>query len=239
MFLNKYKVIGILGGMGPEATVDLYNHIINLTPAAKDQDHIPTLIFSNPKIPDRTASINAAESEKIIRYLQESARVLEKGNADFIVIPCNTAHKYFTEIQDVVRIPVINMIEETVNYIIEKFTDVKEVGLLGTTGTLKMKLYQEYLKRHNITAVIPDEKIQNEYVMKAIYDFIKAGKDINQAEMLLKEAIKSLKSPAQEKVIMGCTEIPLALKDSYGGVVLINPTKILAEIAVKQSLGTE
>lgn len=239
MFLNKYKVIGILGGMGPEATVDLYNHIINMTPASKDQDHISALIFSNPKIPDRTASITAAESEKIIQYLQESARVLAKGNADFIVIPCNTAHKYFTEIQEVVKIPVINMIEETVNYIIENLPGAREVGLLGTTGTLKTNLYQEYLKRHNITALVPDENIQNEYVMKAIYDFIKAGKDINQAENLLKEAIKSLKSPAREKVIMGCTEIPLALKKSYDGVVLINPTKILAEIAVRESMGTE
>jgi len=223
MFLNKYKVIGVLGGMGPEATVDLYNHIINITPASRDQDHIPALIFSNPKIPDRTASINAAESEKIILYLQESARILEKGGADFIVIPCNTSHKFFKEIQEVAGIPVVNMIEETVKFIIESFSGVKEVGLLATSGTLKTELYQEYLKRHSITAVIPDENIQNEYVMKAIYDFIKAGKDINHAEKLLKEAIKSLKKPAQEKVIMGCTEIPLALKESYDDVTLINP----------------
>ena len=236
MFLEEYKVIGILGGMGPEATVDLYNHIIKLTPALKDQDHIPTLIFSNPKIPDRTASINTEKSEKIVRFLQESARILKDGGADFIVMPCNTAHNYYSEIKAAVNIPVIHMIKEAVLHLVEQYPGAKEVGLLATTGTLKSKLYQEFLRRQNIEAVIPDERVHNEFVMKAIYA-IKSGKVEKNAESLLKQAISTLRKPAQEIVIMGCTEIPLALPESYNDVTLINPAKILAKIAVHKSLG--
>ena len=238
MFLNTYKVIGILGGMGPEATIDLYNHIIRLTPAKKDQDHIPTLILSNPKVPDRTASINAEESQKILHYLQESARILENGGADFIVIPCNTAHTFHAEIQNAVGIPVIHMINETVLYLIKTYSDVREVGLLATSGTLKTKLYQDQLAHHAVKAVLPDENIQNEYVMKAIYA-IKAGKDLDKSKALLMNAVKTLDTSAQRVVIMGCTEIPLALQKPARSMVLINPTKILAEIAVRKSLYSE
>lgn len=235
MFLKKYKIIGILGGMGPEATVDLYNRIINITLASKDQDHIPVLIFSNPKIPDRTASINSDESKKIIQYLVESAVILEKGGADFIIIPCNTAHKYISEIQKSVKIPVINMIKETVLHLIKEYPDIKEVGLIGTSGTLKTKLYQNYLEKENIKATVPGSEVQEQYVMKAIYGIKSDGK-IAKAEKLLQNAIKTLPETAQKVVIMGCTEIPLALRKPFDSVKLINPTNILAQVAVEKIL---
>jgi len=234
MFLKKYKVVGILGGMGPDATMDLYNHIIRMTPAQQDQDHIPALIFSNPKIPDRTESIMSGKTKKIIQYLQESAHVLEKGGADFIVIPCNTAHVFYKEITKAVSIPVYHIAEETVKYITSLYRSEKYVGLLGTIGTLKTNLYQGYLQKKGITAVVPDDEIMEQYVMKAIYG-IKAGRDTEEARKLLIHAVTTLPERAQNIVIMGCTEIPLAFKEPLDSTVMINPTEILAETAVRES----
>ncbi|GAH53208.1 unnamed protein product, partial [marine sediment metagenome] len=106
------KIIGILGGMGPEATVDLFHKIIKFTPAKKDQDHFRIIIDNNPKIPDRTAAI-LGKGEDPLPALQETARNLEKAGVDFIIIPCNTAHYFLPQIQKSVNIPVLNMIEET------------------------------------------------------------------------------------------------------------------------------
>jgi aspartate racemase len=234
MFLNKYKVIGILGGMGPDATVDLYRHIIELTPADNDQDHIPTLIFSNPKVPDRTESIINSDTEMIITYLRESAVILEKGGADFIVIPCNTAHSFYDDIRDAVSIPVIHLIRETVRYIIDNHPGVNEVGLLGTKGTLSSGLYQNALNEYNIKSSIPGDEIIDKYIMKGIYS-IKSGKGLKEARKLLINAIDSLPDSAKKTVVMGCTEIPLAFKEPLENVNLINPTRILAENAVRMS----
>jgi len=238
LLFDKYKVIGILGGMGPEATVDLYNHIIKLTPAVTDQDHIPTLIFSNPKIPDRSASIDSDNTKLIIKHLREGARILENGGADFIVIPCNTAHRFYRDVVDEVEIPVVHMIEETVKHIVHENNEVKEVGLLATSGTLKTDLFQDVLKKHTIVAEIPDDNTQNNMVMKAIYS-IKSGGSLGEAEALLKKAIDTLPDSAKKNVIMGCTEIPLAIKGNYKNSNMINPTEILAKTAVRMSMQEE
>ena len=114
------RVIGILGGMGPEATLDLYRDIIRLTPAKRDQDHIRVLIYSNPKIPDRTMGIEQT-GESPVPSLIESARILEKGGAGIIAMPCNAAHHFLPEIQRQITIPVLDMIEEACRRLCERF----------------------------------------------------------------------------------------------------------------------
>jgi len=136
------KTIGILGGMGPEATVFFYQKIIDLTPALKDQDHIPTLIYSNPQIPNRTDAILNNQLEETARALGRSGKILEEGGASFIVIPCNTAHFWIEDIRQAVTIPVIDMIEETVRFLVEKL-HLKQVGLLSSIGTKKTEVYQK------------------------------------------------------------------------------------------------
>jgi len=106
------RIIGILGGMGPEATLDLYRHIISLTPASRDQDHIQVLIYSNPKIPDRTKAITAG-GENPLPYLREAAKLLEKGGAGIIAMPCNAAHHYLSEVRQTIHVPFLDMIEQT------------------------------------------------------------------------------------------------------------------------------
>jgi len=240
MFLNTHKVIGILGGMGPEATVDLYNQIIKITPSTKDQDHIPTLIYSNPKIPDRTRNLlsaNKDELEMIVQYLQSGARILENGGADLIVMPCNTAHKFSEDIQKAVSIPFFDMIRETVAYIVDKNPDLRKVGLLATNGTIASRLYQDHCDKNTIETVVPGKDIQDDYVMQAIYN-IKSGEHTGDAKTLLLKAVHFLEKRGCKAIIMGCTEIPLALNDSYTTGNLINPTKIIAEIAVRESLNS-
>jgi len=229
----RYKTIGILGGMGPQATIDLYGEIIAQTPANNDQEHIPTIIYSYPQIPDRTEAI-IARGESPLPYLIEGAKLLQKAGANFILIPCNTSHHYLPQMQKEVDIPILNMIELTAIYIKEKFHAIKAVGLLSTTGTIKTKIYQNELEKQGLRIIIPEAKSQKELVMKAIYD-IKANRKIKEAAKRLHQAAAELTAKGAEVIIMGCTEIPLALKQNNLSIPLIDPKKIIASKAISMA----
>jgi len=226
------KIIGILGGMGPEATIDLFYKIIKFTPAEKDQDHLRIIIDNNPKIPDRTAAI-LGKGEDPLPALQETAQNLEKAGADFIVIPCNTAHYFLSSIQESVNIPVLNMIEETAKETKKRISQIKKVGLLASIGVYKSEIYHQHFKKFNIEVISPQEKDKEE-IMKVIYT-IKAG-DLSKGvkKNVLKIAQKLIDKGA-EAIIAGCTEIPLILKEGDVSVPLIDPTQILARIAVQKA----
>lgn len=228
---NPKTILGIFGGMGPEATVDLYRQILELTPAEKDQDHIPTLIYSLPQVPERTASIQNKD-HSIIPYLIEGVTRLEKAGASFIVIPCNTAHYYYETMQEAVSIPIIHMIRETVNEVVNKYPDAKNIGLLATTGTIESKLYDHELEKKDLQIIIPDTDIQNEKVMHAVSG-IKAGKNNMLNEDLLAEAGQYLVNMNADLIILGCTEIPLAFNKKRINVPIVNATRVLAERAVR------
>ncbi len=223
--------LGILGGMGPEATADLYHQIVRLTPAKADQEHIPTLIYSQPKIPDRMSSIRNNDN-KVIPPIVEAVKLLEDGGASFIVIPCNTVHYYYDDMQDAVSIPIIHMIREAVNEVVKNYPDVKKVGLLATTAVIETKLYENELKDEGFQTIPPDDGIINEKVMKAIYG-IKSGVDRQISEDLLAEAGQNVIDKGAELIILGCTEIPLAFNPDRVNVPVVNATKVLAEKAIK------
>lgn len=132
------KTIGIIGGMGPLATIDLYHRIVELTPARSDAEHIPTVIDSNTRIPDRTASILAG-GESPVKELVRSAKRLEAAGADILLIACNTAHYYYDEVQAAAKTKVLNMPRITAKYV--KDSGMKRVMLLSTTGTVKAGVY--------------------------------------------------------------------------------------------------
>jgi len=226
------KIIGILGGMGPEATTDLFYKIIKLTPAEKDQDHLRVIIDNNPKIPDRTAAI-LGKGEDPLPALRETARNLEKAGADFIIIPCNTAHYFLPSIQESVKIPLLNIIEETAKETQKKIPSIKKVGLLASIGTYKTEIYSQHFKKFNIEVISPEEK-DKEKVMKIIYA-VKAG---NLSEEIKKNIIsiaQKLIDKGAEAVIAGCTEIPLILKEGDVSVPIIDPTQALAEAAIQKA----
>ncbi len=233
----KFKTIGILGGMGPEATLDLYRWVVKLTPAKKDQDHVPTIIYSYPQIPDRTQALIYGGGNPL-PYLIKGLKLLEKSGADFIIIPCNTSHKFLPGMKKHCKIPIISMIEQTRKYIEKHFTKIKKVGLLATTGTVKTKVYHDVFEGSKFKLIIPDQNMQ-EKVMEAVYgkNGIKAGIINKRVTGLLVEASRHVENKGAEIIIMGCTEIPLALSQSDFHLPLVNPVEILARSAVGMALG--
>lgn len=223
-------ILGIFGGMGPEATANLYQLIVKLTPAEKDQDHIPTLMFSFPQVPDRTAAIQSGD-RSIIPYLVEGVTRLEKAGASLIAIPCNTAHYFYDDMQRAVGIPIIHMIRETVAEVTTRYPDARTIGLLATSGTIASGLYEKEFSARGIAVVKPGFEHQEKKVMASIYG-IKSGTDKKQAEDLLFEAGRHLEADGAQVIVLGCTEIPLAFNPDRAKVPVVNATKVLAERAI-------
>ncbi|WP_048148292.1 cysteate racemase [Palaeococcus ferrophilus] len=227
------RTIGILGGMGPLATAELFRRIVLKTPARRDQEHPRVIIYNNPKIPDRTAFI-IDEGEDPRPALVESARKLEEWGADFIVMPCNTAHFFEETIRRAVRIPLVSMVEETAEHV--KRLGIKKVGLLATDGTIKGMVYHRALLRRGVRIALPDRKGQKD-VMRGIYEGVKTGNLELGRGLLLREARKLQRR--SEGVIAGCTEVSVVLKPEDLKVPLIDPLDVVAERAVRLALGVE
>ena len=223
------QMIGILGGMGPEATLDLYRHIINLTPASRDQDHLRVLIYSNPKIPDRTQAI-ADGGESPLAALCESARLLESAGASVIAIPCNASHHYLGQIREAVEIPVLDMVAETCGALRRWYPEVKTAGLLATDGTVRSKIYHRALEAEGIGICLPDESDQV-FIQSAIAE-IKAGKHTEKTREKLFAVGTQLIQAGARAIILGCTEIPLVFDSHAFPHYSLNSTLILAEAAI-------
>jgi len=226
------KIIGILGGMGPEATVDLFYKIIKFTPTEKDQDHLRIIINNNPKIPDRTAAI-LRKGESPLPALQETAKNLEKSGADFIIIPCNTAHYFLPSIQESVNIPILDMIRETARETQQIISRIKKVGLLASIGTYKAEIYHQQFDKLNLEVISPEKKNKEE-IMKIIYA-VKAGNLSNEVKGNILKIAQKLIDKGVGAIIAGCTEIPLILKKGDVPVPIIDPTQILAKAAVRKA----
>lgn len=203
------KIIGIIGGMGPLATADLFKKIVINTKADRDQEHIRVLIDNNTEIPDRTAAILNGGKDPIPQ-LVKSATLLSNMGADLLIIPCNTAHYFYKEIQKNVEIAVLNMIELTRDTLIKN--GIKKAALLATKGTIKSGIYQKVFDSSGVELIVPEEDEQM-VIMDLIYKGVKAGKkDYSVADT--KKVMENLVSRGAETLILGCTELPLA-KDMY------------------------
>ncbi len=220
------KVVGIIGGMGPLATVDLMKKVILHTPATKDQDHIHIIADNFSQIPDRTTAI-LGKGVDPSPYMIQSARRLEKAGADFLVMACNTAHFFFESVKKSVHIPILHMPVETAKFLQENH--LKKVGLLATDGTINTKLYQHSCQNYDIEVIEPDIAMQKD-VMDGIYA-IKGGKSAKGFMSLSTVANKLIEAGA-EAIIAGCTEIPLVLRSS-DEMIIIDPTEILAKTIIK------
>lgn len=232
------KIIGILGGMGPEATIDLFTKIVKWTKVKKDQDHLRILIDNNPEIPDRTKAIQK-RGPSPLPHLIRSAKVLEKAGADFIVIPCVTAHHYYEPLQKKIKIPVLHIVGETVKYTRTNLNTVRKIGLIATTGTVHTGLFQTAFDEIGITLVLPTPDIQKKWVMEAIYGKkgIKAIGPSQGSKRLILEASRSLIDLGAQAILAGCTEVPLVLKERDLSVPVIDPLAILAEASIKKAGG--
>lgn len=231
---HRRAVVGILGGMGPLATADLYRKIIELTPASRDQDHIPVVIHADPRVPDRTDALLHG-GEDPVPWLVRGARALDALGADFIVIPCNTAHAFLEEVQARIEPPILSMIDAAADEIRATWPDAEVVGLLETNGTIAAELYQQALLARGIDAIVPDDDVQERCVMTAIRA-VKAGRPIAEATALLVEAAEHLAARGADVLLAACTEIPVALQQSDVETPLLDATLALARAAVETAL---
>ena len=232
------KTIGILGGMGPEATVDCFDKIIKNTPAASDQDHLRVVIDSNPKVPDRTAAI-IGEGESPVPILVAGCQALERAGADFIIIPCVSAHIFLADVLQQIELPILSIFDAVAEGIMRDYSEIKTVGLMGTTGTVSGGQFQERLKQDGIRTVVPDDKMQLK-VMDAVYDIKNSEAKRSRAEIkadlvAAAESLVAQKPEGAQGIIAGCTEIPLVLRQEFLPVPYFDAVTILARAAILRS----
>jgi aspartate racemase len=223
--LSSEKIVGILGGMGPEATADLFMKIIKSTPASRDQEHLRVVIDSNSKIPDRTQFLLGKGIDPRDELIK-TAKNVERMGADVLGIPCNTAHYFYDDIRRAVSIPVLHIMEEVARTLEGK---IQRVGLLASTGTVRTHLYDTHLSSVDIETIVPNDGDQKK-VMDAIYK-VKGGELSLAREIALVESKKLVERGAQA-IIAGCTEIPLILRDGDLKVPVIDATLVLARALV-------
>lgn len=226
------KTIGILGGMGPLATVDFFGKIVSRTKAGCDQEHLPVLIYNNPQIPSRTQAILQG-GESPLPELQRSARLLEQAGSDFIVMPCNTAHYWHNELQKTVQVPFYSLIENTVLQIQRQHAHLSSrIMLWATTTTVHVHLYQNAFQAHGMELLIPDENEQA-VIMKSI-DSVKAGRTENNEQLtLLDDMIHHYVSKGIMAIVGGCTEIPLLFPYLDNRIEKLDPTLMLADMVIQ------
>ena len=220
------KVVGVLGGMGPEATIDFYSKLLRITPAKKDQEHLHVIIDSNGKIPDRSAALRG-EGESPVPAMQAMAKGLQAAGAELIAIACNTAHYYYQEVQDAVSIPVLHIQKETYRNLQQRYPDATKVGLLATTMTVKTGLFQKFAGEAGVQLVLMPAT-QQETLVSAAIAAVKAG-DKSTGTALVLQACAILVQLGAEVVIAGCTEIPLVLTDGDISIPVIDSSMALAE----------
>lgn len=226
--------VGILGGMGPAATADFYAKLIRATPAARDQDHVPVVIWADPTIPDRTAALldHGADPSP---WLKRGAHYVALAGANLIAVPCNTAHAFLGAVRSAAApVPVLDMVAETAEEVARSQPGAT-VGILATTGTLTAELYQNALSRCGLKPLIPDSTAQ-QAVMSAIRQ-VKAGGDLAHARRLMSPALRSLGQLGATAVVAACTEIPLLLEGHNSRRMrVVDATAVLARAVVRHAL---
>jgi aspartate racemase len=226
------KIIGILGGMGPEATSYFYGLIIKHTKASTDQEHAKVIIYSDPEIPPRTDAIqNKGPSPAPL--LVEGFRRLRDAGAGFVVMPCVTAHYFYPEVKEQVDIPFINLLDESVKWAQEEVPELRKAGLVASTGTVESRLFHEVFGQAGIQIIAPEEEEQAR-VMEAIFgpQGIKAGFTTGSSKETIINISKVLIARGADAIIAGCTEVPLVLKDQDIPVPLIEPLRITAKACI-------
>lgn len=223
------KTIGIIGGMGPAATIDLYTKITNLTNAKCDQDHIHVIIDSYPQIPDRTEYIINKKNNPL-PFMVESANRLKNAGCKTIIIACNTAHYFAEEIEQKSNVKIIHIAKIATKALKERFPLAKNIAIIATNGTKTAKIYDNILEQMDLNSIKIEENIQNN-IMSCIYNGVKANKVIEYSE-LFANSIHSIKADA---FIAACTEIPILLQFLNKELKnkFIDATEELAKEAIK------
>lgn len=221
------KTLGIVGGVGPLATMFIGEMIVRRTKAAKDQDHVNSIITNNTRIPDRTAFIMGRSDDNPVPVMIDDMAKLSSIGAEIIIIPCNTAHTFYDELQMGSPVPVIHMIRETMKRAAQQ--GAEKVGVLATTGTVTSKVYQQAANEYGLEPVLPSPEIQ-EKVMSIIYDNVKAGKNADKDTW--REIVNHMENQGCDRVVLGCTELSIVKKEINLPDFYLDSLIVLAETAI-------
>ena len=228
------KRLGILGGMGPAASAEFITRLIQQTPASCDQEHIPFVLWNEPRTPDRSTSMRDG-NDYPLPYLKEGILSLKSVGCDYIVIPCNSAHYWYDEM-NTLGVPILHIVDSVVDEL--KSLDIlnQTIGILGTQGTIEYGIYQQHLENQGWKCIVPNSSEMDYFVQPAI-NFIKAGKLV-EANLLLVKVIDSLIERGAKAVVLGCTELPLAVRElEQNGIPLVNSIDSLVKKAIFATKG--
>lgn len=226
--MNDYKTIGIIGGMGPLATYDLAEKILDNTVADCDQDNIPVIIDCNTRIADRTEAILHGGADPRPE-MKKSAVRLQNAGADVLIMGCNTAHYFYDDVCEGISVPVLHMPRETAKRLAEM--GIKKAGVLATDGTCQSGVYEDALRKEGIEPVYPSAEKQK-IIMSLIYDHVKAGR-LDLSDIDVGAVIEEMQTEGAEILILGCTELPIAFEIiGEEDLPVIDPTDVLARAAV-------
>ena len=229
--LPKPFKVGLIGGLGPAATVDLYDKIVKATPAKNDQEHFKLVVEQNPQISDRTACLLKGGADPTLA-MYGCARRLQKDGCDAIIVPCNTAHGFFDELQGALGIPVVHMVRETAAA--ASAVGLARIGVLATSGTVAADLYGREAARLGVDCLYPDATTQGQ-VNRVIFDEVKAGRPVDAAA--LERLAAPLRAAGCDGVVLGCTELSLA----FGGVTqaaglpMVDALDVLADCVIMRA----
>ena len=217
-------VLGVLGGMGPEATVHFLRLLVEMTPARRDQDHVPVVVVSDPRVPDRSEHILRGGPDPVPAMVR-GLRLLEAAGVDLVVIPCVTAHAFLERLRGAVSVPIMDILEEAALAV--EAIGASRVGVLATDGALASGVVESRMERVGAELVLPERQ---DRVMEAIYR-IKAGEKEGPRRALLEEA-RSMLERGAEVILAGCTEVPLVL--SRSDVPMVDPMEETARAVLRE-----
>ena len=222
--------LGVIGGMGPQATNTFYQYIIDRTDARTDQEHLSVLIFSDCAMPDRTAAIlgTQAQKDEVYERLLSDARMLERAGCTAIAVPCNTSHYFLDRVQEQLSIPIVHMIRETARLLVSQ--GKKRPGILATDGTIRTGLYQREFAAFGIYAAAPRPAAQKQ-VMSLIYDDIKAGKAGDPEKFAA--FTKDLVEQGCDCAVLACTELSVFANQHHLSPFYVDAMAVLAQRSIE------
>ena len=227
--MKQYR-LGVLGGMGPQATNTFYQFVIDRTAARSDQEHVNALILSDSDMPDRTAAIlsGGKAQDAVFQRLLADAKLLEQAGCTCIAVPCNTSHFFLDRVQEYIGIPILHMIRETARLLAVQ--GLKRPGILATDGTIQTGLYQKEFSAAGIEAVVPSTQAQ-ELVMSLIYDDVKAGRDGDPQKFAAIH--EDLLAQGCDCGVLACTELSVFADKHHLPPYYTDAMAVLAERAVE------
>ena len=228
-------MIGILGGMGTRAGLDFCNKLAVINRGKIDQNYPMFMLYNKSKIPNRIK--NLKKYNNVLKSLISGCKLLQKNKCKFIVMPCNTAHYWHKDLQKKIKIPILSMPKEVYTHAKKTCKKNSKIGILCTEATISTKIYNKYFDK-NYKLLSPNKPLQKKNVNKAIH-LVKMGK-VKDAEKVLRPAVKYLLKMKCKKIILGCTEIPIAIfayksfKRVKESKIFIDPNLLLAQISMKK-----